>query len=126
LTGISNCRRHSNSLLQARKLGFPGIWSGRNCIHLGSLTPRLPAQVEFVQMDTRHIPALDVFDLAFDVIKHIADDERVLRGMRAATRKGGGIIVAVPQHPWLWSRSDDVAYLPAAIPPRRTGSKISP
>ncbi len=54
-------------------------------------------------MGARHIPALDVFDLtgAFDVIEHIADDERVLRGMRAATRKGGGIIVALPQHLWL-------------------------
>jgi SAM-dependent methyltransferase len=63
-------------------------------------------------MDARNIPALDVFDLtgAFDVIEHIADDEAVLRGMRAATRAGGGTIIAVPQHPWLWSRADDVAH----------------
>jgi SAM-dependent methyltransferase len=73
---------------------------------------RLPSQVEFVQMDARNIPALDVFDLtgAFDVIEHIADDEAVLRGMRAVTRAGGGTIIAVPQHPWLWSRADDVAH----------------
>jgi SAM-dependent methyltransferase len=73
---------------------------------------RLPSQVEFVQMDARDIPAVDVFDLtgAFDVIEHIADDEAVLRGMRAATQAGGGIIIAVPQHPWLWSRADDVAH----------------
>jgi SAM-dependent methyltransferase len=72
---------------------------------------RLP-DVEFVQMDARHIPARDVFDLtaAFDVIEHIDDDEGVLRGMREATRAGGGIIVAVPQHPWLWSHADDVAH----------------
>ena len=38
------------------------------------------------------------------MIEHIADDEGVLRGMRAATRTGGGTIIAVPQHPWLWSR----------------------
>jgi SAM-dependent methyltransferase len=73
---------------------------------------RLPSEVEFVQMDARNIPGLDVFDLtgAFDVIEHIADDEGVLRGMRATTRTGGGTIIAVPQHPWLWSRADDVAH----------------
>jgi SAM-dependent methyltransferase len=73
---------------------------------------RLPSDVEFVQMDARQIPAAGVFDLtgAFDVIEHIADDEGVLRGMRAATQPGGGIIVAVPQHPWLWSRADDIAH----------------
>jgi SAM-dependent methyltransferase len=73
---------------------------------------RLPTGVEFVQMDARNIPADGVFDLtgAFDVIEHIADDERVLRGLRAATRDGGGTIIAVPQHPWLWSRADDLAH----------------
>jgi SAM-dependent methyltransferase len=73
---------------------------------------RLPSGTEFVQMDARDIPAVGVFDLtgAFDVIEHIADDEKVLRGLRAATRTGGGTIIAVPQHPWLWSRADDIAY----------------
>jgi SAM-dependent methyltransferase len=73
---------------------------------------RLPSNVEFVQMDARMIPGCDIFELvgAFDVIEHIADDEGVLRGMRAATQIDGGIIVAVPQHPWLWSRADDIAH----------------
>jgi SAM-dependent methyltransferase len=73
---------------------------------------RLPPEVEFVQVDARHIPCVDVFDLtgAFDVIEHIADDEAVLRGMRAATRPGGGTIIAVPQHPWLRSHADDIAH----------------
>jgi SAM-dependent methyltransferase len=84
-------------------------------LHPSGLTharKRLPSEVEFVQMDARNIPCLDVFDLvgAFDVVEHIADDERVVRGMRAATRTGGGAIVAVPQHPWLWSRADDIAH----------------
>lgn len=72
---------------------------------------RLPADVEFVQMDARQIPVVGLFDLAgaFDVIEHIADDEAVLRGLRAATTTGGGLIVAVPQHPWLWSSADDFA-----------------
>ncbi len=73
---------------------------------------RLPSGAEFVQMDARDVPAAGLFDLtgAFDVIEHIADDEKVLRGLRAATRTGGGTIIAVPQHPWLWSRADEVAY----------------
>lgn len=84
-------------------------------LHPSGLTfarQRLPHGVEFVQMDARRIPAMDVFDLtgAFDVIEHIADDEAVLRGLRGATQTGGGTIIAVPQHPWLWSCSDDVAH----------------
>jgi SAM-dependent methyltransferase len=73
---------------------------------------RLGREAEFVQMDARNIPATDVFDLtgAFDVIEHIADDEAVLRGLRRVTQAGGGTIIAVPQHPWLWSRTDEVAY----------------
>jgi SAM-dependent methyltransferase len=73
---------------------------------------RLPVEAEFVQMDARDIPAAGVFDLtgAFDVIEHIADDEAVLRGLRAATQTGGGTIIAVPQHPWLWGRSDEIAH----------------
>jgi len=33
-----------------------------------------------------------------------------LRGLRAATPRGGGTTVAAPQHPWLWSRADEVAH----------------
>ena len=73
---------------------------------------RLPPEVEFVQMDARNIPGIGIFDLtgAFDVIEHIADDEGVLRRMRAATQTEGGTIIAVPQHPWLWSDADDLAH----------------
>jgi SAM-dependent methyltransferase len=84
-------------------------------LHPAGLTyarKRLPSEVEFAQMDARDIPATGVFDLtgAFDVIEHIADDEAVLRGLRAATETGGGTIVSVPQHPWLWSRADEIAH----------------
>lgn len=73
---------------------------------------RVTRGVEFVQMDARQVPAAGLFDLigAFDVIEHIADDEGVLRSLRAATRVDGGLIVAVPQHPWLWSHTDDISY----------------
>ena len=73
---------------------------------------RLPPEVELVQMDARAIPAVDAFDLtgAFDIVEHVADDEAVLWGLRRATIIGGGTIIAVPQHPSLWSRADEIGH----------------
>ncbi|MEZ2147790.1 class I SAM-dependent methyltransferase [Bradyrhizobium sp. DN5] len=73
---------------------------------------RLLSKVEFVQLDARNLPAEGIFDLtgAFDVVEHIAEDEAVLKGLRAATKSGGGTIIAVPQHPWLWSRADEISH----------------
>jgi SAM-dependent methyltransferase len=67
---------------------------------------------EFVQMDARRIPAREVFDVigAFDVIEHIAEDEAVLASMHSAIRPGGGVVLAVPQHPFLWSEFDEVSH----------------
>lgn len=72
---------------------------------------RLP-DVEFAQIDARKMPASGEFDLvgAFDVVEHIADDKGALAGMRDAVKPGGGVIVTVPQHPWLWSLADDIAH----------------
>lgn len=67
---------------------------------------------ELFQMDARRIPYRDEFDVvgAFDVIEHIEEDEHVLREMFAACHPGGGIIVTVPQHPWLWSYRDEFTH----------------
>ena len=64
------------------------------------------------QMDARHIPFRDEFDLigAFDVLEHIEDDEAVLAQFFQACKEGGGVALAVPQHRWLWSRMDDFAH----------------
>lgn len=72
---------------------------------------RLP-DVELLQMDARHIPYADEFDSigAFDVIEHIANDERVLAQMGRALRPGGVLLLTVPQHPWLWSAQDEAAH----------------
>jgi SAM-dependent methyltransferase len=73
---------------------------------------RLGDQAEFVQMDARHIPAQEAFDLvgAFDVLEHIPEDENVMREVYSALVPGGGFIAAVPQHPALWSQADIVAH----------------
>ncbi len=72
---------------------------------------RLGARAEFVQMDARAIPARDAFDVigAFDLLEHIEEDESVLAAMYGAVRPGGGIVLTVPQHPWLWSNTDERA-----------------
>ncbi len=71
---------------------------------------RLPG-IELFQMDARRIPFREEFDVigAFDVLEHIKEDEEVLSQMYQATRKGGGILVTVPHHPFLWSQADDQA-----------------
>lgn len=72
---------------------------------------RVP-DAELLQADARHLPFGEEFDVAgaFDVIEHIDEDEAVLREMFRATRRGGGILLTVPQHPRLWSVADDVAH----------------
>jgi SAM-dependent methyltransferase len=64
------------------------------------------------QMDAREIPHEQEFDVigAFDVIEHIAEDELALREMRKALRPGGGLLLTVPQHPWLWSEFDELSH----------------
>jgi SAM-dependent methyltransferase len=73
---------------------------------------RRAPRAELLQMDARHIPFREEFDVvgAFDVIEHVEEDETVLRGMFAACRRGGGVMITVPQHPWLWSYRDDFAH----------------
>jgi SAM-dependent methyltransferase len=69
---------------------------------------RLPG-VDLFQMDARQIPFETEFDVigAFDVLEHIGDDELVLSQMYRAVRQGGGIILTVPQHSFLWSEVDE-------------------
>lgn len=71
---------------------------------------RIPS-AEFVQMDARRIPYEAEFDVigAFDVIEHINEDVTVLQSMFNAIKPGGGLMVTVPQHQWLWSAADDYA-----------------
>lgn len=72
---------------------------------------RLPNAVLF-QMDARRIPFEEECDVmgAFDVLEHINEDDVVLRQMFQAIRPGGGVIITVPQHPFLWSIVDERSY----------------
>ena len=46
---------------------------------------------------------------AFDVLEHIVDDEMVLRETNKALKSGGGLLLTVPQHQFLWSAADESA-----------------
>lgn len=72
---------------------------------------RVGAAVPLAQADATRLDLEDAFDVigAFDVIEHIDDDRRVLANVHAALRPGGGALLTVPQHRWLWSATDVAA-----------------
>jgi SAM-dependent methyltransferase len=67
------------------------------------------SEVPLYQLDGRRLPFDEEFDVvgAFDVLEHVDEDDTVLAQMFQATKPGGGILVTVPQHPWLWSAVDE-------------------
>jgi len=77
---------------------------------LSHAAKRVPS-AHFMQMDTRRVPFVDEFDAigAFDVLEHIEEDEIVLTQLYRAIKPGGVLLLTVPQHPWLWSASDEYA-----------------
>lgn len=85
------------------KLGGSEISS----VGLAHAARRVPG-AQLCQMDARAIPFADEFDVlgAFDVLEHIHEDEAVLHQMYRAVRPGGGMLLTVPQHDFLWSRTD--------------------
>lgn len=64
--------------------------------------------IDLYQMDARRMPFKEEFDVigAFDVLEHIHEDSQVLSQMHQALRQGGGVILTVPQHRFLWSSWD--------------------
>jgi SAM-dependent methyltransferase len=73
---------------------------------------RLGDAVTLLQMDARAIPFEKEFDVicALDVLEHIEDDESAISAMRKALVPGGGLLISVPQHPFLWSAADAYAH----------------
>src|SRR4029077_3610296 len=86
---------------------------------------RLPC-VELFQMDARRIPFEAEFDVigAFDVLEHIEEDEQALGELFRCCRPGGGIVITVPQHRFLWSAADEYAYHKRRYSRRELISKV--
>lgn len=69
---------------------------------------RLPATALF-ELDARNLPFTQAYDVigAFDVIEHIEEDQIVLQEIQRASKQG--VVITVPQHPFLWSGVDELA-----------------
>lgn len=92
---------------------FPNVRTVGSEIYTAGLkfaAKRLPS-AELSQMDARKLPFEAEFDVvaAFDVIEHIREDELVLQNFYRAIKPGGGCLITVPQHKWLWSPVDEAA-----------------
>jgi len=46
----------------------------------------------------------------FDVLQHLDDDVAMLEALRSAIVPGGGLVITVPQHQWLWSAVDEFSH----------------
>ena len=70
------------------------------------------SDVLLFQMDARRIPFEKEFDVlgAFDVLEHIDEDAIVLQQMFRAIKSGGGMLITVPQHRFLWSKVDKYSF----------------
>ena len=68
-------------------------------------------RARLVQLDARAIPYRNQFDVVgiFDVLEHIEDDKVVLKQIEKSLVYGGGVLITVPQHQWLWSSVDEAA-----------------
>jgi len=72
---------------------------------------RLGGAAQLQQLDATELPFREAFDAigAFDVLEHIERDTLVIDNVYKALRPGGGFLVTVPQHAWLWSATDVAA-----------------
>jgi SAM-dependent methyltransferase len=80
-------------------------------VHAVSRARDRVADADWMQMDARRIPFDAEFDVvgAFDVIEHIDEDDTALSEIHRAITPGGGVVITVPQHAWLWSAFDEAS-----------------
>jgi SAM-dependent methyltransferase len=97
--------------------GIAGKFPGINLVGSEYFAEGLPfargrvPHATLIQADAREIPYVEEFGVvcAFDVLEHIEDDILALTSLYQALRSGGGILLTVPQHQWLWSETDEHA-----------------
>jgi SAM-dependent methyltransferase len=70
------------------------------------------AGVPLVQVDARRLPFEEEYDVigAFDILEHIERYDHVFREIFRACRPGGGALITVPQHRFLWSALDEYSF----------------
>jgi SAM-dependent methyltransferase len=102
-------------VMRAIQQAFPNASLCGSDIHVAGLqlaAERLGDRLDLMQMDARHIPFREHFDVvcAFDVLEHIQDDEAVLDEIRLSLRRDAGVVFTVPQHMFLWGPVDEAAF----------------
>lgn len=97
--------------LQAERPGLDLSGSELFAEGLNYARQRLPQSVHLYQLDATNMPFREAFDAigTFDVLEHIEDDQSVLTNINRALKPGGGLLITVPQHRWLWSGRDVAA-----------------
>ena len=70
---------------------------------------KLP-KVDFIQFDVTQGVVGEEFDIivAFDVIEHIENDVAAISNINKMLHKGGGLVITVPQHMFLWCKLDKI------------------
>lgn len=90
---------------------FPCIKTSASEIYFKGLqfASKRGKRTQFIQLNALKMPFREEFDLIglFDVLEHINEDEGVLLQLNKACKKGGGIILTVPHHKFLWSKFDE-------------------
>lgn len=93
---------------------FPNYTLSGSEIHLEgiSFAKKRLKDVEFIQLDATKMPFENQYDAigAFDVLEHIEEDTTVMKEVHKALKKDGLFYISVPQHQWMWSINDDIAY----------------
>lgn len=69
------------------------------------------SRAELFRLDALNIPFRERYDVIglFDVLEHIENDRAVLEQVYNAVRPGGGVLITVPQHRFMWSAEDEWA-----------------
>ncbi len=72
----------------------------------------LPKGSRLMQVDAAALPFEAEYDIVslFDVLEHTGDDGAVLASSARALKPGGGLLLTVPQHQFLWSHLDEMAH----------------
>jgi SAM-dependent methyltransferase len=101
-------------VLRAMEREFPGLnLTGMDCFPeaLDLARQRLKRTI-LLNGDILNLPLTSAVDVigAFDVLEHIPDDKAALAGLYRAIKPGGGLILTVPQHRFLWSVSDEIGH----------------
>jgi SAM-dependent methyltransferase len=101
-----------NTLRALERACSRGRIVGMDLYHQGLSIARRRVGCALIQGDAANMPFAGAFDVvaAFDVLEHLAEDERVLRELRRRLNPGGVLIATVPAHMTLWSYADEAAH----------------